>query len=190
MIIGEEIIKMYGQRIGQHATLNSIVQEANSLEAGGRLATESSIERRKQERFKVRSGAFVSINSDIDKIGPIRNISRDGIAFRYIGKEGEIYGPLEVDIFADSGFYLQKVKSQTISDFKTNGKASTSSLAIRQCSVQFCDLTDNQISLLDNFIQQYFDRRSDKDRRQFGNSNYSGPERRNGLERRISPLLN
>jgi hypothetical protein len=148
------------------------------------------IERRKRDRFKVRSGAFVSIKSDTDKIGTIRDISRDGFAFRYIGKEGEIYGPLEVDIsYVGSDLYVQKVKSKTISDFKTDKKASSSSLSIRQCCVQFCELADNQISHLDNFIQKHVDRRSDKDRRQFGDPNVSGPERRSGIERRIRPLL-
>ncbi len=133
------------------------------------------IERRKQDRLKVRSGAFVSIKSDKDKVGPIRNINRDGFAFRYIGEEGEIYGPLEVDIFyVGSDLYVQKVKSKTISDFKTDKKVSSSSFAIRQCCVQFCELTDNQISHLDNFIQKYVDRRSDKDRRQFGDPNLPG----------------
>ncbi len=148
------------------------------------------IERRKQDRFKVRDGAFASVKSDEDKTGPIRDISRDGFAFRYIGKEGEIYGPLEVDIFyAGSGLYVQKVRSKTISDFKIDKKAPSSSLAIRQCCVQFCELTDDQISSLDNFIQKYVDRRSDKDRRQFSDPSFSGSERRSGIERRTSPLL-
>ena len=190
MRIGEEIIKMFGEKSGKDTTLKAKIQGTNSLEAGERLAEESFIERRKQVRFKVRGGAFASIKSDKDKTGPIRDISGDGFAFSYIGEEGEIYGPLEVDIFyAGSGIYVQKLKAKTISDFKTDKKASSSSLAIRQCCAQFCELTDNQISLLDNFIQKYVDRRSDKDRRQFGDPNFSGPERRSGIDRRISPLL-
>ncbi len=64
------------------------------------------IERRKQNRFKVRDDAFVSIKSDKDKIGPIRDISGDGFAFNYIGKKGEIYGPLEVDIFIQDQVFM------------------------------------------------------------------------------------
>ena len=152
----------------------------------------SFIERRKQDRFKVKDGAFVSIKSDhCQKTGPIRDIGIDGFAFEYISEEEEqIYGSLEVNIFdSGSGLYVQKLKAKTISDFKTVKKAPSSSLAIRQCCVQFCELTDDQISSLDNFIQEYVDRRSDKDRRQFGDANFSGPERRSGIERRIRPLL-
>ncbi len=148
------------------------------------------IERRKQNRFKVRDDAFVSIKSDKDKIGPIRDISGDGFAFSYIGKKGEIYGRLEVDIFySGSGIYVQKLKAKTISDFKIDKKAPSSFLAIRQCCVQFCELTDDQVSSLDNFIQKYVDKRSDKNRRQLDDSCFSGAERRFGIERRTSPLL-
>ena len=92
------------------------------------------IERRKQNRFKVRDDAFVSIKSDKDKIGPIGDISGDGFAFTYVGKKDQIYGPLEVDIFyAGSGLYVQKIQSKTISDFKIDKKAPRGSLAIRQC---------------------------------------------------------
>jgi hypothetical protein len=147
-------------------------------------------ERRKQNRFKVRDDAFGYIKSDKDKIGPILDISRDGLAFSYLGKKGEIYGPLEVDMFySESGIYVQKLKAKIISDFKTDENASSSSLAKRQCCLQFCELTDNQNLFLDNFIQKCVDRRSDKDRRQFGDPNFSGPERRSGIERRIRPLL-
>jgi hypothetical protein len=149
----------------------------------------SFIERRKRDRFKVRGGAFVAIKSDKDKVGPIRDINRDGFTFRYIGEEGEIYGPLEVDIFyAGSSLHVQKVKSKTIADFKTEKKASSSSLAIRQCCVQFCELTDDQISSLDNFIQQYVDRRTSINRRQLDDSCFNGAERRGATQRRRNPL--
>ncbi len=115
---------------------------------------------------------------------------RDGMAFRYIGKEGEIYGPLEVDIFySGSGIYVQKLKAKTISDFKIDKKAPSSFLAIRQCRAQFCELTDDQISSLDNFIQKYVDKRSGKNRRQFSDPSFSDTERRFGIERRTSLLF-
>jgi len=190
MRIGYEIIKMYGKGLSKDTTPKAKVKETNYPEAEDHLTAWSFIDRRKQDRFKVRSGAFVSVKSDHEKIGPIRDISRGGFAFRYLGEEGQIYGPLEVDIFyAGSGRYVQNIKSKTISDFKTDKNLPSSSLAIRQCCVQFCELTDDQVSYIDNFIQKYVDRRSDKDRRQFSDPSYSGPERRTGIERRVSPLL-
>jgi len=190
MRIGYEIIKTFGKRLGKDTTLKDKVQEANSLEAEERLTAWSFIERRKRDRFKVRSGAFASIKLDYDKTGPIRDINRDGFAFMYIGKDDQIDGPLEVDIFyAGSGLYLQNIKSKIISDFKTDKKVPSSSLAIRQCCMQFCELTDDQILHLDDFIQKYVERRSAKDRRQFGDPSYSGHEKRSGIKRRTSPLF-
>ncbi len=149
------------------------------------------IERRKQDRFKVRDAAFVSIKSDhCAKTGPIRDINRDGFAFMYIGKEDQIYGPLEVDIsYSGSGLYVQKIKSKVVADFKIDKKLLSNSLAIRQCCVQFGEFADDHISQLFNFIEKYVDRRSGKDRRQFDDSGYSGPEIRNRFNRRTGPLV-
>lgn len=149
------------------------------------------IERRKQDRFKVKDSAFVSIKSDhCTKIGPIRDINRDGFAFRYIGQRGQIYGPLEVDIlYSGSGLYVQKIKSKAVADFKTDKNPLSNSLAIRQCCVQFYELADDQISQLFNFIEKYVNKRSGKDRRQFDSPGDSDPEIRSRYERRTSPLL-
>ncbi|MEE8430625.1 MAG: hypothetical protein V3S16_05200 [Candidatus Desulfatibia sp.] len=127
------------------------------------------IERRKRDRFKLRGGAFASVKSDhYKKIGPIRDINRDGFAFRYIGQEEQICGPLKVDIlYSGSGLYVRKIKSKAIADFKTDKKLLSNSLAIRQCCVQFGELTEDQTAHLENFIKKYGHRRSGKDRRQF-----------------------
>jgi len=76
------------------------------------------IERRKHKRFKVKGGAFASIQFDHYTIGPIKNISRDGLAFRYISEKEQIPISLEVDIFASGkGFLMNKIPSKRISDF-------------------------------------------------------------------------
>ena len=148
------------------------------------------IERRKWARFKVREGAFVAVKSDHYVVGPIHDISTDGFGFRYIGKKGQIQGQLEVDIFfCGHGFYMQKLKSKTISDFKIDKKVPSSYSAVRYCSVQFCELTNDQISNLENFIKKYANRRSYKDRRKLPLPHYSGPERRIGFDRRKIRLV-
>ena len=137
------------------------------------------IERRKQDRFKVGDGAFAAIKSDDYVVGPIQNISRGGMAFSYIGKEGQLHESLEVDIFfCGKGFYLQNVKSKTISDFNVDKKASINSLTIRQCRMQFYELTNTQISNIDNFILSYADKLSANDLNKFTSLQYRGPERR------------
>lgn len=135
------------------------------------------IERRKQDRFKVMDGAFATIKSHHYVVGPIQNISRGGLGFRYIGKKGKIIGSLEVDIFfCGKGLFLQKVKAKTISDFRIDKKASESFPAIRHCCVQFYEPTNDQISQLDYFIQKYVDRNPDEDRRKGTTSLFSSSE--------------
>ena len=138
-----------------------------------------SIERRKQARFNVRDGAFAAVKSDDYVVGPIQNISRGGLAFRYIGKAGQLHESLEVDIFfCGKGLYLQDVKSKTISDFNLDKKAPVNSLTIKQCGMQFRELTNTQISSIDNFILSYADELSENDLKEFAPLPYSGPDRR------------
>lgn len=97
---------------------------------------------------------------------------------------------LEVDIYiGGKGFCIKKIPSKKISDFNIDKKGLQGTLKIRQCGVQFCELTDDQISNLDDFMQQSVDRRSGKDRRQFDDPGYSGDERRTWIDRRTGPLL-
>ena len=142
------------------------------------------VERREHNRFKVRTGAFAAITS-YNIVGPIQNISKGGLAFRYISEEDQIPEWSEVDLFiGGKGFHMKKIPSKTISGFNIIKKSLYSSLTIKQCGVQFGELTNSQIYQLENFIQNYAEKRSGKDRRQSDPSQYSGPERRNGIERR------
>jgi hypothetical protein len=143
------------------------------------------IERRRSDRFKIMDGAFAAIKSDDYIVGPIQNISKDGLTFRYLGKSGQIQTLIEADIFfSGMGFYIENLKLKCISDFRIDKKASNSSLSIRQCGMQFRELTNNQTSQINNFIQEFAERRLAEDRRGFSSSQYMGPERRKGVERR------
>jgi len=96
-----------------------------------------------------------------------------------IGKEGQLHESLEVDIFfCGKGFYLQNVKSKIVSDFNLDKKVSINSLTMRHCGMQFCELTNTQISNVDNFILSYADKLSSNDLKKFTSLQYGGPERR------------
>lgn len=149
--------------------------------------TKAPLERREHNRFKVGTGAFAALTF-YNIVGPIQNISRGGLAFRYISGEEQIKKSSEVDIFiSGKGFYMQKIPSKRISDFNIIKKRLYSSLTIKQCGMQFGELTNSQIYQLENFIQNHAEKRFGKDRRQSDASKYIGPERRNGIERRQSP---
>ena len=142
-------------------------------------------ERRKQKRFKVREGAFAAITPDLSTVGQIINISQGGLGFRHNANPDQIDTSVEIDIFfLRHGYYIENVPSKIISHFDVDQDNPPSWLQTRQCCVQFGELSENQLFRLDNFIQLFADKRSNKDRRQFDDPNYNGPERRSGIERR------
>lgn len=147
---------------------------------------EKTVERRKHKRFKVRSGAYTVLNYDPPIMGQLINMSKDGIAVLYTIEKEQLSASSEIDIFrADVGFYLNKIPVKTISESKISGELPPTSKTIWQRGLQFGSLTNNQLSRLDHFIQNHtMIMRSDKDRRQFQDPQYSGPERRGALERR------
>lgn len=139
----------------------------------------SGTERRKHGRFKVKEGAFVMVMSagvkleqiedmsmeDIElavveaqpvQMGQIENISKGGLAFRYIDNKKVSNESFKLDIlFARDAFHLQGVPYKKISYFDT---VSTSSIGIfntKQQGVQFGEMMPNQISQLDYFIQNH-----------------------------------
>ena len=115
---------------------------------------EKTLERRKHKRFQVPRDAFVGVGPYFNKVGPITDMSIDGLAFRYIGSEEPSNRSHKLDIFlTDGDFYLGKIPFETISDLEIVNKAPSSSITMRRSSVQFRKLTHYQISQLESFIQ-------------------------------------
>jgi len=83
-------------------------------------------------------------------------MSREGLAFRYIAGHERPNGALELEILlGDHSFYLDKIPFKTISDCETANEVPFSSIKMRRSGVQFGDLTPNQISQLEYFIQNH-----------------------------------
>ena len=90
------------------------------------------------------------------KMGQIVNISKGGLAFRYIDSEVEAGKSSELDIlFAQTGFHLKKVSFKTVADYKAASEFPFSSIVMRQRSVQFREIKPYQTSQLDYFIKNY-----------------------------------
>jgi len=79
----------------------------------------------------------------------------DGLAFSYMAVKERSDSSFELDIFlSDGDFYLEKVPCETISDWKTYQSA-FDSFTMRECTVKFGDLTLDQKSQLEYFIQNH-----------------------------------
>ena len=120
-------------------------------------------ERRKHERFKVKSGAIAMIrplNAPVttQKYCQIINISKGGLAYRYIIRNGESNEPVKLDILfiQDSicSVYLKDVSSKTVWVSHIDSKTSFSRATIKERGIQFGEMMPNQISQLDRYIKK------------------------------------
>jgi hypothetical protein len=113
------------------------------------------VERRKHKRFKAKEGAFAVLTSD-NKMGQIKDISRSGLTFQYIGHGEPSSGSTEMEIFSTVyDFYLKKVPARVIVDSEIEKTVPFSSVPMRQVNVQFEEMTPIQSKLLEYFIQNY-----------------------------------
>ena len=116
----------------------------------------TTIEKSKQKRFKAQKDTYIILVNDSTNLGQIINISKDGLAFSYIGKEEQIIGWYKGDIFLSSKrFYLKEVPFKAISDFYIDTKTPYSRVLMKQCGGQFGELTNQQRSRLDHFIANH-----------------------------------
>jgi len=112
--------------------------------------------RRKHKRFKAKRGGFAVSQPSLEKLGQIKNISKGGLAFQYIGNNELSKGPFEVEIFSTfDDFFLSKLPVKTVLDFEVDTKVPFSSLPTRQLSMQFGKLSHKQKLLLGHFIRKY-----------------------------------
>jgi hypothetical protein len=128
-----------------------------------RLNMKQEVERRSYHRFRVRAGAIAALNDS--KLGTITDISRDGLAFRYIdfGYEDEVESLVapEVSIVNDAGFALHNVPCRIIRDDYSQPEYPFSTLRMNKCRLQFVEMTPEQRAQLDYFIANFA-------KRQFG----------------------
>jgi len=118
---------------------------------------EQEVNRRNYHRFQVRAGAIAALNDS--KLGTITDISRVGLAFRYIDfgyeEEEDLKDLQEVSIVNDAGFALHNVPCKVIKDDYSLPEYPFSSLRMNKCRLQFVQLTAEQQSQLDYFIANF-----------------------------------
>ncbi len=112
------------------------------------------VERRRFKRYLVQDGVVAVPISSTIKIGKIMDISKGGISVRYVDDEVWQSNTFELDILlADDDFYLPKVPIKaTVSDFEVEKDIPFSFITERQCGLEFGNLSEEQLSLLNDFI--------------------------------------
>jgi len=110
------------------------------------------VQRRKHQRVTAKSGAYVAVGPHFNKVGPLVDISMDGLTFCYTARVKQPNG-LSLDIFlTDRDFYLSYVPFKSISDSEAQNNL-PGSTGTRQCTVRFGDLTPHQMAQLQYLIQ-------------------------------------
>jgi hypothetical protein len=113
------------------------------------------VERREHKRFQAPKGVFIGVGPHGIEVGRLRNISMDGLTFRYLGIEKQLSGSY-VDIFMTNGdFYLGKLPIRIISDARVVSTTSSDSVTLRECWVKFKELTPQQRAKLKEFIESH-----------------------------------
>lgn len=120
------------------------------------MSNKEIVERRKNERFRAKNGAFVALRPHYTKLGQISDIGINGLSFHYMAREERPNESSDIlDIVVTKGdFYLGKVPFETVSDFEIT-KVPISSITIKRCSVRFGELSKDQKSRLEDFIQNH-----------------------------------
>jgi hypothetical protein len=113
-------------------------------------------ERRGDKRFHASTGVFAVLGPNSTKVGRVIDISLSGLAFRHVDKEEPLSGLNELDVFMiDHDFHVNKIPFETVSDYEIRNEGPLALMKTRQSGLRFGELTPNQRSLLEYFIQNH-----------------------------------
>ena len=108
-------------------------------------------------RFLPQTETFVALRPQFTKLGKLIDISRGGLAFRYIGPKEESRGPTHLDLFTgNNGFYLSRLSCKVIYDTSlVKKKTSSPRLEQRRCALEFGEATEAQAAQLELYLANH-----------------------------------
>jgi len=114
-------------------------------------------DRRNYKRFLVQDGVVAVPRSySTVRIGRILDISRKGLSVRYFGEKGWLNDTHQIDVlFVDAYDYMSKLPVQIVSDNELIDKNFPNSKEERRCSMQFRDLSYQQLIEIEQFILKF-----------------------------------
>ena len=119
------------------------------------MNSNSVTDRRNHQRFRARKNSFAALKPWLT-VGEITDISKGGLAVRYPLYDRVLEATSEVTvIFITDRFHVKEIPCKTVSDFQIEESVPFSSISMRRCGLQFAELTQEQDSQLDYFLQNY-----------------------------------
>jgi len=112
-------------------------------------------ERRQHERYQVPNLVVALPKKSSAQIARIINISKGGMAVRYLDQNDWLGSANKIDVLANSDFFMTNVPISSVRDYKVENDISFSIISERQCCLEFGELTPEQQKKLDEFIVHY-----------------------------------
>ena len=112
-------------------------------------------ERRKHKRFRPKEGTYAVLSGSVSKMGQIIDISRGGLAFRYIDIGDRPRETCVMDIIENSSYRLENVGFRIISDMDASKDFPFSTIPMRRCGGELMGLSDKQIYDLEYLIESF-----------------------------------
>ncbi|MDX1775226.1 MAG: PilZ domain-containing protein [Desulfobulbales bacterium] len=112
-------------------------------------------ERRKHQRYEVPHLAIAVPKRPTAQVARIVNISKGGLAVRYLDQEDWLGHARAIDILVNSNFFMTNIPITNINDFKVKNQVSFSIVSERQCCLEFGPLSSEQELQLKEFILRY-----------------------------------
>jgi hypothetical protein len=107
---------------------------------------------REHQRFIAVHRALVLIDSGPESLPyHIMDISESGLSFRYLGQKLKRSAVKEISLYHDFELIVDRLPVQTVSDYRLQDNL----VPVRRGSLEFKELTDEQRSQLERFIQNY-----------------------------------
>lgn len=115
---------------------------------------EERVERRRDKRFKVQSGALLVSSSHSTRLGQIIDVSGGGLAFSYVANGKRLMESAGLDILlADYGFCLNDIAFETIWEIESFVSTPLKAIPTRRRGVKFRGLTHSQVSQMKAVLQ-------------------------------------
>jgi hypothetical protein len=114
-------------------------------------------EYRRHRRLKVKKGAVAVLYDHHYKIGPVIDIARGGLSFRYTYDDKKKLDPtcrLSVFITGED-FYLRSVPVKIIYDIDESNEMPLTAPRLKKCGVKFGRLSECQMFLISELIRDH-----------------------------------
>lgn len=107
-------------------------------------------ERRKSKRFPAPEMAFVMVRNGSSSVGHVIDVSKGGMAFKYLSERALHGETLEVDVLlSEYGFLWRRIPHRTILDIEILPEVPFSTIRVRRRAIAFEGFTQDDSSRLE-----------------------------------------